>query len=63
MSGLRLYAHQTRYDLLTFSRNREAVFFTVALPLIFLVIFAAIFWIFSFFMSLALTLRDRVKSK
>jgi hypothetical protein len=32
-------------------------------PVIFLVIFAAIFWIFSFFMSLALTLRDRVKSK
>jgi hypothetical protein len=32
-------------------------------PVIFLVIFAAIFWIFSFLMSLSLSIRDRVKSK
>lgn len=43
MTGLRLFAHQTRFDLLAFGRNREAVFFTVALPLIFLVIFATVF--------------------
>jgi ABC-2 type transport system permease protein len=38
-----LVLHQTRYDLLAFSRNREARFFTVALPIIFLVIFATVF--------------------
>ena len=43
MTGLRLYAHQTRYDLLAFVRNREALFFTVLLPLIFLLIFATVF--------------------
>ncbi len=43
MTGLQLYAHQTRYDLLSFARNREALFFTVLLPLIFLVIFATVF--------------------
>ncbi len=43
MTGLRLYAHQTRFDLLTFSRNRPALFFTVLLPVIFLVIFATVF--------------------
>ena len=32
-------------------------------PVIFLVIFGAIFWLFSFFMSLAISVRDRVKSK
>jgi ABC-2 type transport system permease protein len=36
-------AHQTRYDLLTFARNRQARFFTVLLPVIFLVIFASVF--------------------
>ena len=40
---LRLVVHQTRYDLLTFSRNRQARFFTVFLPVIFLVIFASVF--------------------
>lgn len=35
--------HQVRYDLLTFARNREAVFFTIALPIVFLVIFATVF--------------------
>ena len=38
-----LLLHQARYDLLSFTRNREARFFTIALPLIFLVIFAAVF--------------------
>ena len=38
-----LVLHQARYDLLSFSRNREARFFTIVLPLIFLVVFAAIF--------------------
>jgi ABC-2 type transport system permease protein len=40
---MRLVLHQTRFDLLGFARNREARFFTIALPLIFLVIFAAVF--------------------
>jgi ABC-2 type transport system permease protein len=39
----RLLAHQTRYELLTFVRNRQGPFFTVALPLIFLVIFVSVF--------------------
>ena len=39
---MRLVLHQTRYDLLTFVRNREAVFFTVLLPVIFLLIFATV---------------------
>jgi ABC-2 type transport system permease protein len=36
-------AHQTRYELLTFVRNRQARFFTVLLPVIFLVIFVSVF--------------------
>ena len=40
---IRLVLHQTRYDLLTFARNRQARFFTVLLPVIFLVIFASVF--------------------
>jgi ABC-2 type transport system permease protein len=40
---VRLVLHQTRFDLLSFARNREARFFTIILPLIFLVIFAAVF--------------------
>ena len=39
----RLIAHQTRYDLLTFARNRQARFFSVLLPLLFLVIFVSVF--------------------
>lgn len=35
--------HQFRYDLLVFWRNGQARFFTVLMPLIFLVIFAAVF--------------------
>jgi ABC-2 type transport system permease protein len=40
---LRLAVHQFRYDLLAYSRNRQAQFFTVALPILFLVIFASVF--------------------
>lgn len=40
---IRLALHQTRYDLLTFARNRQARFFTVLLPVTFLVIFATVF--------------------
>jgi ABC-2 type transport system permease protein len=40
---MRLLAHQTRYELLTFARNRQARFFTLALPVIFLVIFVSVF--------------------
>jgi ABC-2 type transport system permease protein len=39
----RLVLHQARYDLLTFARNRQARFFTVLLPVLFLVIFASVF--------------------
>jgi ABC-2 type transport system permease protein len=35
--------HQARYDLLGFLRNRQARFFTLILPLIFLVIFVGVF--------------------
>jgi ABC-2 type transport system permease protein len=38
-----LALHQLRYDLLVFWRNGQARFFTVLMPLIFLVIFAAVF--------------------
>jgi ABC-2 type transport system permease protein len=35
--------HQARYDLLGFLRNRQARFFTLVLPLLFLVIFVSVF--------------------
>jgi ABC-2 type transport system permease protein len=35
--------HQTAYDLRAFIRNRQSQFFTLALPVLFLVIFAALF--------------------
>ena len=38
-----LVLHQTRYDLLTFTRNRQARFFTLLLPVMFLVIFVSVF--------------------
>jgi ABC-2 type transport system permease protein len=38
-----LALHQFRYDLLVFWRNPQARFFTVLMPLIFLVIFGAVF--------------------
>jgi ABC-2 type transport system permease protein len=40
---LLLVLHQTRYDLLAILRNRQARFFTLVLPLLFLVIFVAVF--------------------
>lgn len=43
MSALGLALHQFRFDQKTFWRNPASVFFTVALPLIFLLIFATIF--------------------
>ncbi|MGA2321947.1 MAG: ABC transporter permease [Solirubrobacteraceae bacterium] len=43
MSGRRLFAHQFRSDLLRFWRNPQSRYFTVLLPIVFLVIFAAIF--------------------
>src|SRR5215467_6673522 len=38
-----LAAHQFRYDLLAFARNGQARFFTLALPVAFLLIFATVF--------------------
>jgi ABC-2 type transport system permease protein len=35
--------HQFRYDMLAFLRNRQSRFFTLALPVLFLVIFASVF--------------------
>ncbi len=43
MSPVALAAHQFRYDQKTFWRNPASVFFTVALPLLFLIIFSTIF--------------------
>lgn len=43
MTGPALAWHQFRYDLLAFWRSPAAVFFTVLLPLIFLVIFNGLF--------------------
>ena len=43
MTELRLVAHQARFDLLGFIRNRQARFFTLVLPLLFLVIFVSVF--------------------
>lgn len=38
-----LAVHQYRYDLRAFFRNRQAQFFTLALPVLFLIIFASVF--------------------
>ena len=38
-----LVAHQFPYELRTFVRNRQSLFFTFALPIMFLVIFASVF--------------------
>jgi ABC-2 type transport system permease protein len=38
-----LVLHQARYDLLGFVRNRQARFFTLVLPLLFLIIFVSVF--------------------
>jgi len=40
---LGLVLHQARYDLVGFLRNRQARFFTLVLPLLFLVIFVGVF--------------------
>ena len=42
-SAIRLTLHQSAYDLKAFFRNRQSRFFTLALPVIFLVIFASVF--------------------
>jgi ABC-2 type transport system permease protein len=41
--SLRLVLHQARYDLRAFLRNKQGRFFTLVLPLIFLVIFVSVF--------------------
>jgi ABC-2 type transport system permease protein len=38
-----LVLHQARFDLLAFLRNRQARFFTLVLPILFLVIFVSVF--------------------
>lgn len=43
MSDLGLVVHQARFDLRAFRREPAALFFTVILPLIFLVMFVALF--------------------
>jgi ABC-2 type transport system permease protein len=43
VSGSSLFAHQFRTDLLRFWRNPQSRYFTVLLPIVFLVIFAGIF--------------------
>ena len=43
MSAVALVLHQFRYDQKTFWRDPASVFFTVLLPIIFLLIFATIF--------------------
>jgi ABC-2 type transport system permease protein len=40
---MRLVLHQWRYDLIGFWRNPQSRFFTVALPIVFLVIFVSVF--------------------
>lgn len=41
--AVRLSLHQAHYDLLAFFRNRQSRFFTLALPVLFLVIFSSVF--------------------
>ena len=40
---IKMTLHQSGYDLRAFIRNRQSQFFTLALPILFLVIFAALF--------------------
>ena len=40
---IRMALHQSSYDLRAFLRNRQSQFFTLALPVLFLVIFASVF--------------------
>jgi ABC-2 type transport system permease protein len=41
--SLQLVLHQTRFDLVAFFRNRQSRFFTLILPILFLVIFVSVF--------------------
>jgi ABC-2 type transport system permease protein len=43
LATLRLVGHQFSFDLRSFSRNQQARFFTIILPVIFLVIFVGVF--------------------
>jgi len=43
VNGLALFAHQFRYDQKVFWRNPASVFFTVAFPVVLLLIFATVF--------------------
>ena len=43
LGRLRLVAHQAKFDLLSFIRNRQSRFFTLILPILFLVIFVSVF--------------------
>lgn len=43
MSDLSLVLHQSRYEIRTFLRDPAATFFTLALPVVFLVLFVTIF--------------------
>ncbi len=43
LGRLRLVAHQARFDLLSFIRNPQSRFFTLILPVLFLVIFVSVF--------------------
>ena len=43
MSGPKLFVHQFRADLLRFWRNPQSRYFTLLLPIVFLLIFASIF--------------------
>ena len=40
---IRMTLHQSSFDLRAFLRNRQSQFFTLALPVLFLVIFASVF--------------------
>src|SRR3954470_18213439 len=42
-TSLRLVAHQARYDLRAFQRNKQARFYTLLLPIVFLVVFVLAF--------------------
>jgi ABC-2 type transport system permease protein len=42
LSGVGLLRHQVRYDALVFRRNYESVFYVVGLPLLYLVVFVAL---------------------
>jgi ABC-2 type transport system permease protein len=42
VDGARLVLHQARYELLSFWRNPQSRFFTLLLPIVFLVIFATV---------------------